>query len=247
LEGRYLMDIIPAIDLHGGKCVRLLRGERSKETVYSDNPAEMARKWQSLGAARLHMVDLDGAFAGKRVNAAAISDVVSALSIPVQLGGGIRDREIAQSTLDLGVSKIILGTAAIRKPELIRELVEAFGKRILVGIDAREGMVAVEGWTESSTSRAVDLALQMQEFGVSEIIYTDIARDGTLEGPNLTALQEMAGFLSIPLIASGGVSSLDDLKRLRELEHLGISGVIVGQALYTGKFGLEEAIEVIKG
>ncbi|MGI5883319.1 MAG: 1-(5-phosphoribosyl)-5-[(5-phosphoribosylamino)methylideneamino]imidazole-4-carboxamide isomerase [Dethiobacteria bacterium] len=241
------MDIIPAIDLHGGKCVRLLRGERSKETVYSDNPAEMARKWQSLGAARLHMVDLDGAFAGKRVNAAAISDVVSALSIPVQLGGGIRDREIAQSTLDLGVSKIILGTAAIRKPELIRELVEAFGKRILVGIDAREGMVAVEGWTESSTSRAVDLALQMQEFGVSEIIYTDIARDGTLEGPNLTALQEMAGFLSIPLIASGGVSSLDDLKRLRELEHLGISGVIVGQALYTGKFGLEEAIEVIKG
>ncbi|HHU76591.1 MAG TPA: 1-(5-phosphoribosyl)-5-[(5-phosphoribosylamino)methylideneamino]imidazole-4-carboxamide isomerase [Firmicutes bacterium] len=241
------MDIIPAIDLHGGKCVRLLRGERSKETVYSDNPAEMARKWQSLGAARLHMVDLDGAFAGKRVNAAAISDVVSALSIPVQLGGGIRDREIAQSTLDLGVSKIILGTAAIRKPELIRELVEAFGKRILVGIDAREGMVAVEGWMESSTSRAVDLALQMQEFGVSEIIYTDIARDGTLEGPNLTALQEMAGFLSIPLIASGGVSSLDDLKRLRELEHLGISGVIVGQALYTGKFGLEEAIEVIKG
>lgn len=241
------MDIIPAIDLHGGKCVRLLRGERSKETVYSDNPAEMARKWQSLGAARLHMVDLDGAFAGKRVNAAAISAVVSALSIPVQLGGGIRDREIAQSTLDLGVSKIILGTAAIRKPELIRELVEAFGKRILVGIDAREGMVAVEGWTESSTSRAVDLALQMQEFGVSEIIYTDIARDGTLEGPNLTALQEMAGFLSIPLIASGGVSSLDDLKRLRELEHLGISGVIVGQALYTGKFGLEEAIEVIKG
>lgn len=241
------MEIIPAIDLHGGKCVRLLRGERARETIYSNNPAEMAIKWQSLGAGRLHMVDLDGAFAGRRVNATAINDVTSALAIPVQLGGGIRDRETAQGTFDLGVSKIILGTVALRKPQLARELVEEFGKRVLVGIDARDGMVAVEGWTESSAMKAVDLALQMQEYGVAEIIYTDIARDGTLEGPNFAALKEMAGLLSIPLIASGGVSSLDDLRRLRELEHLGISGVIVGQALYTGNIGLEEAIEVING
>jgi phosphoribosylformimino-5-aminoimidazole carboxamide ribotide isomerase len=241
------MEIIPAIDLHGGKCVRLLRGERSRETVYSNNPAEMAKKWQSLGAKRLHMVDLDGAFAGRRINATAINDVVSALSIPVQLGGGIRDRETALNTFDLGVSKIILGTVAIQKPELVRELAEEFGKRVLVGIDARDGMVAVEGWTESSARKAVDLALQMQEYGVAEIIYTDIARDGTLEGPNFTALKEMARLLSIPLIASGGVSSLDDLRRLKELGHLGISGVIVGQALYTGNISLEEAIEEIKG
>ncbi len=241
------MEIIPAIDLHGGKCVRLLRGERSRETIYSDNPAEIARKWQSLGARRLHMVDLDGAFAGERVNAAAISDVASALDIPVQLGGGIRNRETAQGTFDLGVAKIILGTAAVQQPELVRELVEEFGGRVLVGIDAREGMVAVKGWVESSARKAVDLALQMQELGVAEIIYTDIARDGTLEGPNFSALKEMARALSIPIIASGGVASLDDLRRLRELEHLGISGAIIGQALYTGGISLEEAIGEIEG
>lgn len=241
------MEIIPAIDLHGGKCVRLWRGERARETIYSDNPAEIARKWQDSGAGRLHMVDLDGAFAGKRINAAAIKDVVSALAIPVQLGGGIRDRETVHSTFNLGVSKIILGTIAVQKPELVHELVEEFGDCILVGIDARDGMVAVEGWTESSSMKAVDLALQMQELGVAEIIYTDIARDGTLEGPNFTALKEMAKVLSIPLIASGGVSSLDDLRRLKELEHLGISGVIVGQALYTGNIRLKEAIKEIEG
>lgn len=241
------MEIIPAIDLHRGKCVRLLRGERTRETIYSDNPAEIARKWQSLGAGRLHMVDLDGAFEGKRVNAQAISAVVSALTIPVQLGGGIRDCDIAQDTFRLGVSKIILGTIAVQKPQLVRQLVEEFGPRILVGIDARDGMVSVQGWTEHSCIKAVDLALQMQELGVAEIIYTDIARDGTLEGPNFFALKEMAGTLDIPLIASGGVSSMDDLRRLKELEHLGISGVIVGQALYTGNIRLEEAIEEIEG
>ncbi len=241
------MEIIPAIDLHRGNCVRLLRGERSRETVYSENPAEIAIKWQTMGAKRLHMVDLDGAFAGKRVNAAAIKDVVSALAIPVQLGGGIRERGTARDTFKLGVSKIILGTVAVQKPKLVKDLMEEFGKRILVGIDARDGMVAVQGWTESSAKKAVDLALQMQELGAAEIIYTDIARDGTLEGPNFSALQEMAEALSIPLIASGGVSSLDDLRRLKELEHLGVSGAIVGQALYTGNINLKEAIEEIEG
>ncbi|NLX90116.1 MAG: 1-(5-phosphoribosyl)-5-[(5-phosphoribosylamino)methylideneamino]imidazole-4-carboxamide isomerase [Firmicutes bacterium] len=241
------MEIIPAIDLHKGKCVRLLRGERSRETIYSDNPAEIARKWQDLGARRLHMVDLDGAFEGKRINAQAITAVVSTITIPVQLGGGIRDRDSAEETFRLGVSKIILGTIAVQKPQLVRQLVEEFGTRILVGIDARDGMVAVQGWTERSRIKALDLALQMQELGVAEIIYTDIARDGTLEGPNFSALKEMAGVLDIPLIASGGVSSMDDLRRLKELEHLGISGVIVGQALYTGNIQLEEAIEEIEG
>ena len=240
------MEIIPAIDLHGGKCVRLLRGQRSQETVYSENPAEIARKWQAEGARRLHMVDLDGAFAGKRVNAAAIKDVVANLTIPVQLGGGIRERETAQDTFKLGVSKIILGTVAVQKPGLVQALVQEFGKRILVGIDARDGLVAVQGWTESSAKKAVDLALLMQEMGVAEIIYTDISRDGTLEGANLSALKEMAEVLDIPLIASGGVSSLDDLRRLKELEHLGISGVIVGRALYTGDISLKEAIEEIQ-
>ena len=237
------MEIIPAIDLHRGKCVRLLRGERSRETIYSENPAEIARKWENSGARRVHMVDLDGAFEGKRVNAAAIKDAVAALSVPVQLGGGIRDRETAQDTFNLGVSKIILGTVAVEKPELVQALVKEFGARILVGIDARDGIAAVHGWTGSSQIKAVDLALRMEELGVTEIIYTDIARDGTLEGPNFSALKEMAEALAIPLIASGGVSSLDDLRRLKELEHLGVSGVIVGQALYTGSIDLKEAIE----
>ena len=241
------MNIIPAIDLHGGNCVRLLRGERSKETIYSTNPGEIGIKWQKMGAKRLHMVDLDGAFSGERVNAKAISAVTSALTIPVQLGGGIRSIETAQETFALGVAKIILGTVAALDQELVGLLVERFGPRIIAGIDARDGMVAVKGWTESSTIKAVDLALKMQELGVSEIIYTDIARDGTLEGPNFDALREMAEAIRIPLIASGGVSSMDDLRKVKELAPLGVSGVIVGQALYTGKVDLEEAIKEIEG
>jgi len=240
------MEIIPAIDLHGGNCVRLLRGERAKETIYSSNPAEIGLRWQAAGARRLHMVDLDGAFAGERVNAAAIRSVASVLNIPVQLGGGIRTMETAEETFGLGVTKIILGTVAVQNPEFVKQLVEKFKDRILVGIDARDGMVAVKGWTESSALKAVDLALQMQGLGVAEIIYTDIARDGTLEGPNFAALKEMAEAISIPLIASGGVSSLDDLRRLKEFEHLGVSGAIVGQALYTGHIDLEEAVRELE-
>ena len=240
------VEVIPAIDLHGGNCVRLLRGERDRETVYSANPAEIGAMWQKAGATRLHMVDLDGAFEGRRINAAAILAVASALTIPIQLGGGNRNIEIIRETFAYGVTKIILGTVAVQDPDFVKRLVEEYGDRILVGIDARDGMVAVKGWTQSSSVKAVDLALQMQELGVAEIIYTDISRDGTLEGPNYAALKEMAEAVHIPLIASGGVSSLEDLYKLRELEHLGINSVIVGQALYTGKIDLQEAILQIK-
>ena len=236
------MQLIPAIDLRGGKCVRLFKGEREKETVYSTNPVEVALKWQSEGAARLHLVDLDGAFEGRPVNTSVISAITSSLNIPLKLGGGMRDAENVRRALELGVSKVILGTAAVEKPEMVKELVDRYQDRIIVGIDARDGIVAVKGWVEGSEKRAVDFALEMQDLGVREIIYTDISRDGTLEGPNYSAMEEMAKALDIPLIASGGVSSLEDLRLLRRLEHLGITGVIVGQALYSGKFTLKEAL-----
>lgn len=240
------MQLIPAIDLRGGKCVRLFKGEREKETVYSTNPVEVALKWQSEGAARLHLVDLDGAFEGRPVNSAVISAIASVLHIPLQLGGGIRDAENVGRALELGVSKVILGTAAVEKPKMVKKLVDCYQDRIIVGIDARDGIVAVKGWVEDSQRKAVDFALEMQDLGVREIIYTDISRDGTLEGPNYHAMEEMAKALGIQLIASGGVSSLEDLRLLKGLEHLGITGVIVGQALYSGKFTLKEALMVFE-
>ena len=240
------MQLIQAIDLRGGKCVRLFKGEREKETVYSTNPVEVALKWQSEGAARLHLVDLDGAFEGRPVNSAVISAIASVLHIPLQLGGGIRDAENVGRALELGVSKVILGTAAVEKPKMVKELVDRYQDRIIVGIDARDGIVAVKGWVEDSQRKAVDFALEMQDLGVREIIYTDISRDGTLEGPNYHAMEEMAKALGIQLIASGGVSSLEDLRLLKGLEHLGITGVIVGQALYSGKFTLKEALMVFE-
>jgi phosphoribosylformimino-5-aminoimidazole carboxamide ribotide isomerase len=234
--------VIPALDLHGGKCVRLLQGDRKRETVYSLDPVEMAGRWQAEGAGCLHLVDLDGAFAGRPVNSALIGEIVSSLQIPVQLGGGIRDLPTIKNTLALGVSRVILGTAAVEKPELVQEAVALYGERILVGIDARDGFVAVKGWVEASSQKAVDFALAMQNSGVKEIVYTDISRDGALTGPNLKALKEMAAALAIPLIASGGVSSLADLHLLQELEPQGVKSVIIGQALYSGRFSLREAI-----
>ena len=236
------MLVIPAIDLHEGKCVRLLRGERDKVTVYSLDPVEVALKWQSQGAGLLHLVDLDGAFSGEPVNSPVIARIVSSLDIPVQLGGGIRDMVVAKNALSLGVSRIILGTAAVEKPHLVKELVATYGEKVVVGIDARDGIVAIKGWVEGSDMKAVEFAQKMQRIGVEEIIFTDISRDGTLEGPNTEALGAMAAALEIPVIASGGVSSLKDLRALKEISHLGISGAIVGQALYTGRFTLKDAI-----
>ncbi len=241
------MQLIPAVDLHRGKCVRLLMGERDRETVYSDNPVEMALKWEKDGAHRLHMVDLDGAFDGAPANTPAIAEIASSLTIPLQLGGGMRSREIAEKAFELGIQRVILGTVAVEQPELVRELAREYGDKIIVGIDARDGIVAVKGWVEGSGVHAVAFALTMQEYGVKEIIYTDISRDGTLKGPNLDALETMASKLDIPLIASGGISSLEDLKHVKGLEPLGVQGVIVGQALYTGQFTLQEALAALAG
>lgn len=240
------MLVIPAIDLHGGKCVRLLRGERKKETIYSDKPWEVAQKWQQQGAARLHVVDLDGAFEGRPQNSVAIKEIAAAVTIPVQLGGGIRDFKTVESALELGVSRVILGTIAVENTKLVKEFIKFYGDRIIVGIDARQGMAAIKGWVEDSTRNALELALQVQQYGVGEIIYTDISRDGTLEGPNLQALKEMAQALNIPVIASGGVSNLQDLHHLLELEDFGITAVIVGQALYANKFSLSDAIREVQ-
>lgn len=240
------MLVIPAIDLHGGKCVRLLQGKREKETVYSLNPVEVALKWQSAGAKRLHIIDLDGAFAGRPVNSTIIEKIAASIEIPLQLGGGIRDHQIIKNALELGVSRVILGTAAVEKPELVKEMVALYGEKILVGIDARDGFVAVKGWVEASSKKALDFALEMQGYGVQEIIYTDISRDGTLAGPNLEALKEMATALEIPVIAAGGVSSLEDLRLLKDLAQFGVGSVITGQALYAGRFSLKEAIAVLE-
>lgn len=240
------MLVIPAIDLHGGKCVRLLQGKREKETVYSLNPVEVALKWQSAGAKRLHIIDLDGAFAGRPVNSTIIEKIAANIEIPLQLGGGIRDHQIIKNALELGVSRVILGTTAVEKPELVKEMVALYGEKILVGIDARDGFVAVKGWVEASSKKALDFALEMQGYGVQEIIYTDISRDGTLAGPNLEALKEMATTLEIPVIAAGGVSSLEDLRLLKDLAQFGVESVITGQALYAGCFSLKEALAVLE-
>ncbi|MBL0224820.1 MAG: 1-(5-phosphoribosyl)-5-[(5-phosphoribosylamino)methylideneamino]imidazole-4-carboxamide isomerase [Geobacteraceae bacterium] len=241
------MLVIPAIDLKEGKCVRLEQGLMDKDTVFNDNPAAQARAWQDQGAEMLHIVDLDGAFAGEPKNREAIEAIVKAITIPSQLGGGIRDIETIEAYLSLGLSRVIIGTAAQRNPELVREACARFPGRIVVGIDAKDGMVAVQGWAEVTDVTAVDLARKFEGFGVSAIIYTDISRDGMLQGPNLEATRALAEAVSIPIIASGGVSSLKDIRDLMEIESSGISGVITGKAVYTGAIKLAEAVALTRG
>jgi phosphoribosylformimino-5-aminoimidazole carboxamide ribotide isomerase len=239
------MDVIPAIDLLDGKCVRLYQGDYEKSQVFGDNPAEIARQWASQGATRLHVVDLDGAKQGKPVNLAAIEAIVKAVEIPIQVGGGLRDRSSINQLLQLGVDRTILGTVAVEQPQLVQELSQDFPSKIIVGIDARNGKVATRGWLETSEVLATELAQRMAKQGAAAIIYTDIQRDGTLSGPNLPALRELANSIDIPVIASGGVSSLTDLLSLLSLEPLGVSGVIVGRAIYTGDVNLKEAVQAI--
>ena len=236
------MDVIPAIDLLDGKCVRLYQGDYKQSQVFNDNPVAVAQQWAQQGATRLHVVDLDGAKAGKPVNLSAIEEIVKAISIPVQVGGGLRDRDSIKLLLDLGVTSAIVGTVAVEHPQLVQELCQEFAGQMIVGIDARKGKVATRGWLETSTIEATKLAQDMANKGAAAIIYTDIHRDGTLIGPNLDALRELANSISIPVIASGGVSSLTDLLSLLALEPLGVTGVIVGRAIYTGDVNLEEAI-----
>ncbi|MBD2577839.1 1-(5-phosphoribosyl)-5-[(5-phosphoribosylamino)methylideneamino]imidazole-4-carboxamide isomerase [Oscillatoria sp. FACHB-1406] len=239
------MEVIPAIDLLEGRCVRLYQGDYQQSQVFSENPTEVARRWESEGATRLHLVDLDGAKQGHPVNTDAIASIVRAISIPVQVGGGLRDREGISKLLDLGVDRAIVGTIAVEKPELVQTLTREFPQKIVVGIDARDGQVATRGWLETSHIAATELGQQMAEIGAAAIIYTDIHRDGTLAGPNLEALREMAKAVEIPIIASGGIGSLTDLLSLLALEPAGVTGVIVGKALYSGDVSLVEAVRAI--
>ncbi|AOX02844.1 MULTISPECIES: 1-(5-phosphoribosyl)-5-[(5-phosphoribosylamino)methylideneamino]imidazole-4-carboxamide isomerase [Moorena] len=239
------MDVIPAIDLLEEKCVRLVQGDYQRAQIFNDNPVEVAKQWVEQGASRLHVVDLDGAKLGKPVNTKAIEAIVQAVPVPVQVGGGLRSRSGVTQLLTLGVDRVIIGTAAVEDPSLVEQLCTEFPGKIVVGIDARQGWVATHGWLETSEIAAIDLAEQMTQLGVTTIIYTDIHRDGTLSGPNLDALRELASHISIPVIASGGVSSITDLLSLLTLESLGVSGVIVGRALYTGDMSLKEAIQAV--
>jgi phosphoribosylformimino-5-aminoimidazole carboxamide ribotide isomerase len=239
------MDVIPAIDLLEGRCVRLYQGDYDRSQVFSENPADVAKQWVEQGATRLHVVDLDGAKAGKVVNLRAIEAIAQAVSIPIEIGGGLRDRTSVEQVFNLGVQWAILGTIAVEQPQLVQELCQEFPQKIIIGIDARNGRVATRGWLETSEVLATQLAVTMQEFGAAAIIYTDIHRDGTLAGPNIEALRELADAINIPVIASGGVSSVTDLLTLLALEPQGVNGVIVGRALYTGDILLKEALQAI--
>jgi len=239
------MEVIPAIDLLDGKCVRLYQGDYQRSEIFNDNPVTVARSWAEQGATRLHVVDLDGAKEGKTTNLAAIEAIVAAISIPVQVGGGLRDRASIVRLLNLGVQRCIVGTVAVEQPELVQSLCQEFPGQIVVGIDARGGQVATRGWLETSEILATDLAGRMATAGAAAIIYTDIHRDGTMSGPNIESLRELATAIDIPVIASGGVSSLTDLLNLLSLESLGVTGAIVGKAIYTGDVNLAEAIQAV--
>ncbi|MBM3947374.1 MAG: 1-(5-phosphoribosyl)-5-[(5-phosphoribosylamino)methylideneamino]imidazole-4-carboxamide isomerase [SAR202 cluster bacterium] len=237
-------EVVPALDLRGGKCVRLYQGDFSRETVFSDNPLEMAQHWVGLGAARLHVVDLDGAAHGEPANLSIIRRIVAAVSCPVQVGGGIRDIGAVRRLLDYGVVRVIVGTAAVKEPALVEELCRSFAEAIVVGIDAQEGIVAVKGWRELTGVKAVDLGLRMVELGVPRLIYTDISRDGTLSEPNFAALEQLLAAVPVPVIAAGGIVTVEHLQRLAAM---GCEGAIVGRALYAGNLDLPGAIRALRG
>jgi len=240
------MIIIPAIDLKEGRCVRLEQGLMEKDTVYSDDPAAQAKAWQDQGGELLHIVDLDGAFAGVPKNKSAIEAIVKAIDIPTELGGGLRDMQTVEAYLELGVGRVILGTIAKENPAFVAEACKKFPGRIVVGIDAKDGLVAVRGWADVTEKKATELAREMEGFGVEAIIYTDIARDGMMQGPNIEATKALAEAISIPVIASGGVSSLRDIRQLMSIEASGVTGVITGKAIYTGALDLREAVALTK-
>lgn len=234
------MRIYPAIDIKDGKCVRLYKGRFSDVTVYGDSPADMAKKWESLGGEFIHVVDLDGALRGNGVNAEKIKEICESVNVPVQTGGGIRTMEDIERKLSCGINRVIIGTKAVSDSEFVKRAVDRYGEKIVIGIDAKDGKVAVEGWEKTSDFTAVAFAEKMVSLGVKTIVYTDIATDGTLAGPNVKAMAEMAAAVGADIIASGGVGSLEHIKSLAPT---GVEGVIVGKALYTGKVDLAEAIK----
>jgi phosphoribosylformimino-5-aminoimidazole carboxamide ribotide isomerase len=241
------MIILPAIDLKEGKCVRLEQGLMDRDTVYNENPGAQARIWQEQGGELLHIVDLDGAFAGVPKNRDAIKAIIDAIDIPSELGGGIRDMQTIAAYLELGIDRVILGTVAKENPALVEEACKKYPGRIVVGIDARDGLVAVRGWADVTEKQATEMAKEMEGFGVVAIIYTDIARDGMMQGPNIEATRALAESINIPVIASGGLSTLDDIRRLMAIESSGVTGVITGKAIYSGAIDLREAVALTKG
>ena len=237
------MYIYPAIDLYGGKAVRLFKGEYSQMTVYSDDPVGVARDFAAAGASRIHLVDLEGAKTGKPANLSVIADIVKATGLFAQVGGGIRDMKTVESYLAIGVSRVILGTAAVRNPDFLKAALGTYGEKIAVGVDLKDGFVAIKGWTETSEIKAVDFFEKMQIFGVKTIICTDISRDGAMKGTNLKLYRELSARFAIDLIASGGVSSMEDVTALAAM---GLHGAIIGKAYYVGAVDLKEAVEAAK-
>jgi len=240
------MILYPAIDLKDGTCVRLYKGEMDQATVFNDNPAAQARSFQEAGCEWLHLVDLNGAFAGQPVNGAAVEAILAEITVPTQLGGGIRDMATIEAWLSKGLARVILGTAAVENPDLVRQAARAFPGQVAVGIDARDGRVATKGWATETDVMVTDLARSFEDAGIAAIIYTDINRDGAMQGPNVTATAALANAVSIPVIASGGVSSLDDLVALKN-SGAPLDGAISGRALYDGAIVLAEALNVLKG
>lgn len=240
------MIIYPAIDIRGGRCVRLTEGRFDAETVFADDPAEMALKWADCGAQWLHLVDLDGALAGEGKNLPVIERILQSVKLPVQLGGGIRNMQAIDKLLTMGVQRVILGSAAVKNPELVAEACRQYPGHIAVGIDAKNGDVAIEGWGQGSGVAAMELAKQMASYGVDKIIFTDISRDGMLSGVNAEATAALARACGVEIIASGGVASLEDIRRVKAVETDGVTGCIIGKAIYTGAVDLREALALAK-
>lgn len=232
------MDVIPAIDIRGGKCVRLEQGDYGRETVFGDDPVKMAVRWATLGAKRIHIVDLDGARDGSQANAEIVSRIVQTVDSAIQCGGGIRDIPTLKHTLEMGVNRVVIGTAAVKDPQMLRDAVAVAGDRLIVSVDAREGLVSLEGWTESTDITALSLIGRLQGMGVQRIVYTDILRDGVKGGPNFEMYERLSAETSVKIVAAGGVSTVEDVRRLSEA---GIDGAIIGRALYRGEIDLAEA------
>lgn len=239
------MRIIPAVDIKEGRCVRLVQGKVDQETVYSNDPLAMANHWDEEGAQTIHVVDLDGAFQGSPINADIVKNIIYSSSVDIQVGGGIRTLETIETYVKAGAYRIILGTVAEQEPEFVEEACKRFPDKIIVGIDARDGLVAVKGWVEVSEQKATDLAQKLKGYGIAGFIFTDISRDGMLQGPNLESIKEFSESAQLPVIASGGVSRLEDIKNLAKLESYGVEGVIVGKALYDKTLTFKEARDII--
>jgi phosphoribosylformimino-5-aminoimidazole carboxamide ribotide isomerase len=240
------MIIIPAVDIKNGKCVRLLQGRMDAETIYSDQPEAMAAKWARLGAPLIHVVDLDGAFAKSPQNVSSIRNILGSVDVPIQVGGGIRNEKTVHMYLQMGIQRVIIGSEAINKPAFVKKVCKKYPDRVVIGIDARNGKVAIDGWKETTRVEAVDLAKKFEDCGIAAINFTDIHRDGMQTGPNLEAIRRLAEAISIPVVASGGISSIRDIKRLLPLAEVGVVGIIIGKALYSGGLDLKEALDLTR-